>query len=30
MFKRLFVLVLGFWLIRKYVMPYFNGDDEPL
>jgi hypothetical protein len=24
MFKRLFFAVLGFWLLKKYVKPYFD------
>jgi hypothetical protein len=25
MIKRLFYAVLGFWLLKKYVLPYFDG-----
>lgn len=25
MIKRLFYAVLGFWLLKKYVLPHFNG-----
>ena len=25
MIKRLFFAVLGFWLLKKYVLPYFDG-----
>jgi hypothetical protein len=28
MFKRLFFAVLGFWLLKKYVKPYFDGRQE--
>ena len=28
MFKRLFLAVLGFWLLKKYVMPYFDDRHE--
>lgn len=24
MFKRLFYLVLSFWLLKKYVLPFFE------
>ena len=24
MIKRLFYAVLGFWLLKKYVLPYFD------
>jgi len=25
MIKRLFYAVLGFWLLKKYVLPYFDS-----
>ena len=25
MIKRMFYAVLGFWLLKKYVLPHFNG-----
>jgi hypothetical protein len=25
MIKRVFYAVLGFWLLKKYVLPHFNG-----
>jgi hypothetical protein len=25
MIKRLFFAVLGFWVLKKYVLPYFDG-----
>ena len=28
MFKRLFFAVLGFWLLKKYVKPYFDDRRE--
>ena len=28
MFKRLFLAVLGFWLLKKYVKPYFDDRHE--
>ena len=28
MFKRLFFAVLGFWLLKKYVKPYFDDRSE--
>jgi hypothetical protein len=28
MFKRLFYAVLGFWLLKKYVLPYFDGSRD--
>ena len=30
MIKKLVVIVLGFWVVKKYVMPYFNdkSDDD--
>jgi hypothetical protein len=28
MFKRLFFAVLGFWLLKKYVKPYFDDRGE--
>ena len=34
MIKRMFYAVLGFWLLKNYVLPHFNGgrseasDDE--
>ena len=28
MFKRLFFAVLGFWLLKKYVLPRFTDDAE--
>jgi hypothetical protein len=28
MLKRLFYAVLGFWLLKKYVLPYFNKDGD--
>jgi len=35
MLKRLFLAVLSFWLLKKYVLPYFRDDsnaapDEPI
>ena len=32
MFKRLFFAVLGFWLLKKYVKPYFDDrrDTPPI
>jgi len=24
MIKRLFIAALGFWLLKKYVLPYFD------
>ena len=29
MLKRLFFAVLGFWLLKKYVKPYFDARNEP-
>ena len=28
MIKRLFFAVLGFWLLKKYVLPYFDGSRD--
>ena len=28
MIKRLFYAVLGFWLVKKYVLPRFRGTEE--
>jgi hypothetical protein len=28
MIKRLFYAVLGFWLLKKYVLPRFNRDRD--
>jgi hypothetical protein len=28
MLKRLFLAVLGFWLLKKYVLPYFDGSRD--
>jgi hypothetical protein len=28
MLKRLFFAVLGFWLLKKYVLPYFDGSRD--
>ena len=28
MLKRLFLAVLGFWLLKKYVKPYFDDRHE--
>lgn len=28
MIKRLFLAVLGFWLLKKYVLPYFDGSRD--
>jgi hypothetical protein len=28
MFKRLFYAVLGFWLLKKYVLPHFSGGSD--
>lgn len=28
MIKRLFYAVLGFWLVKKYVLPRFRGGTE--
>jgi hypothetical protein len=28
MIKRLFYAVLGFWLLKKYVLPRFSGRDD--
>jgi hypothetical protein len=28
MIKRVFYAVLGFWLLKKYVLPHFNGGRE--
>ena len=28
MLKRLFFAVLGFWLLKKYVKPYFDNRNE--
>ena len=28
MIKRLFFAVLGFWVLKKYVLPYFDGSRD--
>jgi hypothetical protein len=28
MIKRLIALVLGFWLVKKYVLPLINGNRD--
>jgi hypothetical protein len=28
MIKRLFYALLGFWLLKKYVLPRFRGDSD--
>lgn len=28
MIKRLFYAVLGFWLLKKYVLPYFDSRSD--
>jgi hypothetical protein len=28
MLKRLFFAVLGFWLLKKYALPYFDGSRD--
>jgi hypothetical protein len=28
MIKRLVYVVLGFWLVKKYVLPRFGGDSS--
>ena len=28
MIKKLVVIVLGFWVVKKYVMPYFNDKSD--
>ena len=28
MLKRLFLAVLSFWLLKKYVLPYFDGSRD--
>ena len=28
MLKRLFYAVLGFWLLKKYVLPHFTGGND--
>ena len=28
MLKKLFLAVLSFWLLKKYVLPYFDGSRD--